>query len=38
VGDAFLADQTPPMREQYGSEVADAQERIHRCNHTTKTT
>ncbi|MEV4222291.1 recombinase family protein [Nonomuraea sp. NPDC049725] len=36
--DAFLDDQAPAMREQYWSEVADANERIHqRCN-ATKTT
>jgi hypothetical protein len=38
MGEAFLADQTPAMRERYRSEVADAQERIHRRNHATKTT
>ncbi|MFI7455509.1 recombinase family protein [Nonomuraea sp. NPDC049714] len=36
--DAFLADQTPAMREQYWSEVADAQARIHLRHNATKTT
>jgi hypothetical protein len=38
MGEAFLADQTPAMREQYWNEVADAQERIHRRHNATKTT
>jgi hypothetical protein len=38
MGEAFLADQTPAMRERYRNEVADAQERIHRRHTATKTT
>jgi hypothetical protein len=38
MGEAFLADQTPAMRERYQSEVADAQERIHQRHNATKPT
>jgi hypothetical protein len=38
MGEAFLADQTPAMRERYRNEVAEAQERIHQRHNATKPT